>query len=466
MLCGGVSALIKAGFETLVEAGYQPEVAYFECLHELKLIVDLIYQGGLNYMRYSVSDTAEHGDYTGGPRLVTAETKKEMKKMLDEIRSGQYARGWIDGERDGPQELRGHAQGRARAHHRKGGRAAPRADAVPAPGDDYRRRRRRCRRPAEWLRRDLPTRRSPRARVAAAVDAARSQPGALGDAEPALGAASRARDSREAPRHRARPRDAAPRKTASCTSKASDGLDAPSHAVRYRVGEGIIGRVVESSKPIVVPRVSREPTFLNRAAKRPELPKEELSFICVPILLNRRAVGALGVDLKFNPDRDYDRYVKFLGIVASSIAQAVKIQRLVEEDKKRLVDENTHLRQELHGAVRFLEHHRQQRARAADVRADVAGRAHQHHRAHSRRVGHRQGDGGARHPLQLAAREQAVRQGELRRAAGQPDRVGALRLREGRVHRRRASARRAASRWPRAARCFSTRSATSTSARR
>ena len=76
VLCGGVSALIKAGFETLVEAGYQPEIAYFECLHELKLIVDLIYQGGLNYMRYSVSDTAEHGDYTGGPRIVTDETKR------------------------------------------------------------------------------------------------------------------------------------------------------------------------------------------------------------------------------------------------------------------------------------------------------------------------------------------------------------------------------------------------------
>jgi len=129
--------------------------------------------------------------------------------------------------------------------------------------------------------------------------------------------------------------------------EASDGLDAPSHAVRYRVGEGIIGKVVESSRPIVVPRVSKEPTFLNRASKRPELPKEELSFICVPILLNRRAVGAIGVDLKFNADRDYDRYVKFLGIVASSIAAAVKIQRLIEEDKKRLVDENTHLRQEL-----------------------------------------------------------------------------------------------------------------------
>ena len=96
VLCGGVSALIKAGFETLVEAGYQPEVAYFECLHELKLIVDLVYQGGLNYMRYSVSDTAEYGDYTGGPRLVTAETKAEMKKMLDEIRSGKFAHAWIE----------------------------------------------------------------------------------------------------------------------------------------------------------------------------------------------------------------------------------------------------------------------------------------------------------------------------------------------------------------------------------
>jgi Nif-specific regulatory protein len=129
--------------------------------------------------------------------------------------------------------------------------------------------------------------------------------------------------------------------------EAADGLDSPSHTVRYRVGEGIVGKVVESSRPIVIPRVSKEPTFLNRAAKRPDLHKDELSFICVPILLNRRAVGALGVDLKFNPDRDYDRYVKFLGIVASSVAQAVKIQRLVEEDKKRLVDENQHLRQEL-----------------------------------------------------------------------------------------------------------------------
>ena len=95
VLCGGLSALIKAGFETLVEAGYQPEIAYFECLNEMKLIVDLVYQGGLSYMRYSISDTAEHGDYTGGPRIVTDATRAEMKRMLAEIQDGTYARNWI-----------------------------------------------------------------------------------------------------------------------------------------------------------------------------------------------------------------------------------------------------------------------------------------------------------------------------------------------------------------------------------
>jgi ketol-acid reductoisomerase len=95
VLCGGVSALIKAGFETLVAAGYQPEIAYFECLHELKLIVDLIYQGGLNYMRYSVSDTAEHGDYTGGPKIVTTETRAAMQQILKDVQDGTYARSWI-----------------------------------------------------------------------------------------------------------------------------------------------------------------------------------------------------------------------------------------------------------------------------------------------------------------------------------------------------------------------------------
>ena len=95
VLCGGVSELVKAGFETLVEAGYQPEMAYFECMHELKLIVDLFYQGGLSYMRYSISNTAEYGDYTRGPRIITEQTRAEMKKILKEIQSGQFARDWI-----------------------------------------------------------------------------------------------------------------------------------------------------------------------------------------------------------------------------------------------------------------------------------------------------------------------------------------------------------------------------------
>ena len=95
VLCGGLTALMKAGFDTLVEAGYQPEIAYFECVNEMKLIVDLIYQGGLSYMRYSISDTAEHGDYTAGPKIVTDETKAIMRQLLSDIQDGTYARGWI-----------------------------------------------------------------------------------------------------------------------------------------------------------------------------------------------------------------------------------------------------------------------------------------------------------------------------------------------------------------------------------
>ncbi len=95
VLCGGVTELMKAGFETLVEAGYQPESAYFECLHEMKLIVDLINKGGLSFMRYSISDTAEYGDYVTGKRIVTDETRKEMKKVLHEIQDGTFARNWI-----------------------------------------------------------------------------------------------------------------------------------------------------------------------------------------------------------------------------------------------------------------------------------------------------------------------------------------------------------------------------------
>jgi ketol-acid reductoisomerase len=105
VLCGGVSELIQAGFETLTGAGYAPEIAYFECLHELKLIVDLIYEGGLGYMRFSISDTAEYGDYTRGPRIVTDETRAEMKKILSEIQSGQFAKDWLLENREGRQKF-------------------------------------------------------------------------------------------------------------------------------------------------------------------------------------------------------------------------------------------------------------------------------------------------------------------------------------------------------------------------
>jgi ketol-acid reductoisomerase len=95
VLCGGVTALVKAGFETLIQAGYQPEIAYFECFHELKLIVDLMYQGGLSYMRYSVSDTAEYGDYTRGPRVIDESVREEMEQILAEVQDGSFAKEWI-----------------------------------------------------------------------------------------------------------------------------------------------------------------------------------------------------------------------------------------------------------------------------------------------------------------------------------------------------------------------------------
>jgi ketol-acid reductoisomerase len=101
VLCGGVTALVKAGFETLTAAGYRPEMAYFECLHELKLIVDLMYRGGMQFMRYSISDTAEYGDYTRGPRLITEETRAEMRRILEEIQNGAFAREWLDENRAG-----------------------------------------------------------------------------------------------------------------------------------------------------------------------------------------------------------------------------------------------------------------------------------------------------------------------------------------------------------------------------
>ncbi len=129
--------------------------------------------------------------------------------------------------------------------------------------------------------------------------------------------------------------------------EASEGFDDRARTVSFKLGEGITGQVVQSGKPIVVPRVSKEPEFLNRMPRRAEIPRHELSFICVPILVQRSTVGTLAVDLKFKPERDYESSMKFFGIVSSMIAQALNVQRLVEEERRRLVDENTHLRQEL-----------------------------------------------------------------------------------------------------------------------
>ena len=130
VLCGGLTSLVRAGFETLVEAGYQPESAYFECLHEVKLIVDLMYEQGITGMRYSISDTAEYGDVTRGPRIITDETKAEMKRILSEIQSGKFAEEWIAELRGRPRQVPGPARRRQGPPDRVRGQGAPRPDAV------------------------------------------------------------------------------------------------------------------------------------------------------------------------------------------------------------------------------------------------------------------------------------------------------------------------------------------------
>ena len=130
MLCGGLTSLIMAGYETLVEAGYAPEMAYFECLHEVKLIVDLMYEGGIANMRYSISNTAEYGDYTRGPRIITPAVKAEMKRILDDIQSGPLRPRLGARERGRPGQLQGDAPARRRARRREGRRQAARHDAV------------------------------------------------------------------------------------------------------------------------------------------------------------------------------------------------------------------------------------------------------------------------------------------------------------------------------------------------
>ena len=130
VLCGGLAQLIQAGFETLVEAGYAPEMAYFECLHEVKLIVDLIYEGGIANMRYSISNTAEFGDYVSGPRVVTDETKAEMKRILADIQSGRFVRDWMLRVQGRPAHVQGHPPQQRRAPDRGGRREAARHDAL------------------------------------------------------------------------------------------------------------------------------------------------------------------------------------------------------------------------------------------------------------------------------------------------------------------------------------------------
>ena len=134
VLCGGAQRLVKAGFETLVEAGYQPEIAYFECLHELKLIVDLMYRGGLAYMRYSISDTAEYGDYTAGPRIVTDATRAEMKKILTEIQDGTFAKNWIEENETGRKHFDQMRKNEATHPIERGGQQTARGHAFPRSG--------------------------------------------------------------------------------------------------------------------------------------------------------------------------------------------------------------------------------------------------------------------------------------------------------------------------------------------
>jgi Nif-specific regulatory protein len=124
------------------------------------------------------------------------------------------------------------------------------------------------------------------------------------------------------------------------------GFSGDGNRARYRVGEGITGKVVESCKPVVIPQVSKEPSFLNRAGKR-DLDREEISYICVPIVISRRAAGALAVDLPFRIDRDYDGDVRLLRLVASMIGQALKLERMADAERQKLIEENTHLREEL-----------------------------------------------------------------------------------------------------------------------
>ena len=219
--------------------------------------------------------------------------------------------------------------------------------------------------------------------------------------------------------------------------EAASGAGAARQKARYRIGEGIVGRVVQSGRPIIVPQVSREPLFLDRSGVFRRSGREEMSYVCVPIRVEHRTTGALGVALPYQADRVYEQEAKFFGVVGSMIGQAVRVHHLVEAERKRLLDENTQAAARADRALRHPQPRRQQPGRCSRVYEQVAQVAVlEHDRADPRRVGHRQGAGGPRDPLLLAAGEEAVRQGELRRAAREPRRVGAVRLRAGRLHRR------------------------------
>ena len=184
---------------------------------------------------------------------------------------------------------------------------------------------------------------------------------------------------------------------------AAMGITAEGLAARYRPGEGVIGRVLQSGRPVVVPASAREPLLLNRGSQRRRAGAPEVSVLCVPIAFDRQPAGVLVVDVPFRAGRDFQFEMQFLGVVASMIAQALKVQRVIEDERSGWWT-RTRTSAGAAGALRLLEHRRHQRADAAGVRADRAGGADQHDGADPRRVGHRQGADRARDPLQLAAR--------------------------------------------------------------
>ena len=243
------------------------------------------------------------------------------------------------------------------------------------------------------------------------------------------------------------------------TIEASIGLNTEGREARYKLGEGITGRVVQSGKPIVVPEISREPLFLHRAFHGRKNGAQEFSFICVPILLRRKTVGALGVDLQYRKDRDYAEEGRLFGVIASMIGQALAAHRMLEDERKKLVEENTSLRQELRERYDFSNIIGTSGPMRQVYEQIRAGGAHHHHGAHPRRVRHRQGAHRPRHPLQLAP---APRSPSSRSTAPPCPRRSSSRSCSATRRARspapwRASA--AASSWPRAARSSSTRSA-------